>query len=318
MFAAFNLLLAFWVILQPAGPRVSPIVSNLAGFAGPLLALPLCFGGLRGRRTSGSSGTIAWRWTPVLLGMGILSYVLGRIVFTYYIWALDQLPPMPSYATIGFLGQYPFLLLGILLLLPGRTASGASRTRVALDGLMIMTAAVTFSWYLFLGPVVRQGTETLLAKVMATTYPLADIVLIASLLVLVLRRGQHALRPAMRLLTAGLILIVLTDVLYGYERIHEVYVTGTILDVGWPVGYMLVGLGGYLIRLAPDSSTDGADQATAVEGSACGTHCCRTHSCRPWPSSPSTRGGHPLKTILRMGCTPGAGCWSSWCCCARF
>jgi hypothetical protein len=37
------------------------------------------------------------------------------VAFTWYVWALNQPPPMPSYATIGFLGQYPFLLLGILL-----------------------------------------------------------------------------------------------------------------------------------------------------------------------------------------------------------
>jgi hypothetical protein len=47
---------------------------------------------------------------------------------------------------------------------------------------MIMTAAVTFSWYFFLGPVINRGDETALAKVFATSYPLADIVLIASLL----------------------------------------------------------------------------------------------------------------------------------------
>jgi hypothetical protein len=50
-----------------------------------------------------------------LLGVGILSYTLGRVVFTYYVWVLDRLPPMPSYATIGFLGQYPVLLVSILL-----------------------------------------------------------------------------------------------------------------------------------------------------------------------------------------------------------
>jgi hypothetical protein len=174
---AFNALLVAWAIFQPAGPLVSQAVMSTGGVVGPLLALPLCYWGYREAFRTGG-----WRWAPVLLGLGILSYTLGRIVFTYYVWVLDRLPPMPSFATIGFLGQYPFLLLGILLLLPARTASGASRARIALDGLMIMTAAVTFSWYFFLGPVINRGDETALAKVFATSYPLADIVLIASLL----------------------------------------------------------------------------------------------------------------------------------------
>lgn len=115
---AFNVLLAAWVLLQPAGPRVSPIISNVAGFVGPLLVLPLCFGALRQASRIGDRPEVitSQRWAPVLLGAGILSYAIGQVAFTWYVWALNQPPPMPSYATIGFLGQYPFLLLGILLL----------------------------------------------------------------------------------------------------------------------------------------------------------------------------------------------------------
>ena len=43
---AFNVLLVVSVIFQPAGPRVSSAVSNVAGFVGPLLVLPLYFGAL--------------------------------------------------------------------------------------------------------------------------------------------------------------------------------------------------------------------------------------------------------------------------------
>jgi len=137
--AVFNLLLVAWVLLQPAGPRVSPIVSNIGGFVGPLLVLPLCFGGLRWARGASRAGdrgteTTPRRWPATLLGIGILTYALGQVAFTWYVLALNRPPPMPSFATIGFLGQYPFLLLGILLL-PARATPVASRTRGALDGL---------------------------------------------------------------------------------------------------------------------------------------------------------------------------------------
>ena len=92
-----------------------------------------------------------------MLGMGILSYALGAMIFTYYVLALHRAPPFPSLADIGYLIEYPFFLLGILLL-PARSIPVASRARIALDGLMAMTAAVTFSWYFILGPVVQQGS----------------------------------------------------------------------------------------------------------------------------------------------------------------
>jgi serine phosphatase RsbU (regulator of sigma subunit) len=258
MILLFNGLLVAWALLEPGGDRVSAIVINVAGFVGPLLVLPLCFGGLlewkrrRGasRMDSQPAAMTGQRLAPVLLGMGILSYVLGQMVFTYYDLVLHQAPPFPSFADIGYLIEYPFLLLGILLL-PARPIPVASRTRVVLDGLMAMTVAVTFSWYFILGPVIQQGTETALAKVVATAYPLADIVLIACLVILALRPGEHALRPAAYLLALGLGLVVVLDSIYGYQTLNETYVTGTLFDVGWPVAYMLIGLGAFAVRLAP-------------------------------------------------------------------
>src|SRR5215218_4652784 len=259
MILLFNGLLVAWVLLKPGSDRMLAAVVNAAEFVGPLLVLPLCFGGLLRRRwwrgvsqtdVGPAAVTIGRRWAPVLLGLGILSWVLGQMVFTYYEWALRQPPPLPSLADVGYLSVYPFLLLGILLL-PAHPVPVASRTRIALDGLMIMTAAVTFSWYFVLGPVMQQGTETTLAKTVSSAYPLADIVLIACLVILASRPGERTLRPAIRLLALGLILIVVADSNFAYWSLHDAYATGTLPDVGWSLGYMLVALGAFAARRAP-------------------------------------------------------------------
>src|ERR687893_1272942 len=254
----FNGLLVAWVLLKPGSDRMLALVVNVAEFVGPLLALPLCFGGLlrwkwrRGDSQTdvGPAETRGQRWAPILLGLGIIGWVLGQMVFTYYEWVLRQPPPLPSLADAGYLSVYPFLLLGILLL-PARPVPVASRTRLALDGLMIMTAAVTFSWYFILGPVMQQGSQTMLAKAVATAYPLADIFLIACLIILASRPEEHTLLPAVRLLALGLTLIVVADSNFAYWSLHDAYATGTLPDVGWSLGYMLVALGAFAARLAP-------------------------------------------------------------------
>src|SRR5918996_1498619 len=259
----FNGLLLAWALVEPVGNRTSAIVVNVAGFVGPLLVLPLCFGGLlawvwrRGASPTGKPPAVmtGQRLAPILLGMGILCYVLGQMYFTFYDLVLQQIPPFPSIADVGYLMEYPFFLLGILLL-PARPIPVASRARIALDGLMVMTAALTFSWYFVLGPVIRQGGGTVLAKVVSAAYPLADIVLIACLIILALRPGEHALRVAAYLLALGLLFVVVLDSIYGYQTLNDLYVTGTILDVGWPLAYMLIGLGAFAVRLAPTPSDE--------------------------------------------------------------
>src|ERR687889_726043 len=276
----FNGLLVGVVLFKPLSDATLALVVNAAQFVGPLLVVPLCFGGLLrwmwGPGTSqaplGPAVTRGGRrWAPVLLGLGVLSWVLGQAIFTYYEWVLGQPPPLPSIADVGYLSVYPFLLLGILLL-PARPIPVASRTRIALDGLMIMTAAVTFSWYFILGPVMQQGSETILAKAVSSAYPLADIVLIACLIILASRPEEHNLLPAVSLLALGLTLIVVADSNFAYWSLHDAYATGTLPDVGWSLGYMLVALGAFAAQLAPseeaattpDESLDTASTASPL------------------------------------------------------
>jgi PAS domain S-box-containing protein len=259
----FNGLLVVLVLTKPISDVTLALVVNTAQFVGPLLAaLPLCFGGLLRRMWERVTSQAhlrpalrrGQRWAPVLLGLGIFSWVFGQAVFTYYEWALGRPPPLPSIADVGYLSVYPFLLLGILML-PAHPIPVASRTRIALDGLMIMTAAVTFSWYFILGPVMQQGSESTLSKVVSSAYPLADIVLIACLIILASRPEEHTLLPAVSLLALGLILIVIADSNFVYWSLHDAYATGTLPDVGWALGYMLVALGAFAARMAP---TEGA------------------------------------------------------------
>src|SRR5918995_7517999 len=76
----FNGLLVALVLVKPISDVTLALVVNAAQFIGPLLALPLCFGGLLrrvwGRGVSQTdvepAVTRGKRWAPVLLGLGLL------------------------------------------------------------------------------------------------------------------------------------------------------------------------------------------------------------------------------------------------------
>lgn len=242
----YNLLLLAWLVFKPAGAAAYIALDNVTQFVGPLLVVPFCFYGTPRDGTAGARTSQSL--VPSLLGLGALSYAVGQIIFTFYEQVLHyDTPPFPSWADAAYLWAYPFCLLGILLL-PGRRLPAMSRARVLLDGLIIMAAAVTFSWYFILGPTIAQGGGTWASVVVGLAYPLGDLVLIVCLVLLWARLDEPDLRPVVALLSCALSVIVVTDTIYDYQNLHGGYQTGGLLDVGWPLGYMLVALSGYAAR----------------------------------------------------------------------
>ena len=252
--ALFGLVFAAVLLTGWAGGLSVEAVSNIAQFAGPLLALGLCFGGSRAQADTGASGMARrQRWAARLLGLGTCSWVLGQICWTYYELVVHRAAPTPSWADAGFLGAYPLLLAGFLLL-PRHALLFASRLRVVVDSLLVVVVAAIFSWYFLVGPALFQGDAPLAAKLISAAYPFGDLLLFSALLMLVIRRTNMVAAPAPQLLAAALLIVIVVDSIYSYQIGRGTYSTGTILDLGWPVEFMLVALAAGIIRAATGRS----------------------------------------------------------------
>jgi two-component system cell cycle response regulator len=261
---AGNGLLLAWLLLKPGTPGFFQAVDNVAQALVEGIAVVLCVGpglqfGRRRRSSPSPSAQVAARagrsWVPILLGLGILSMCLGQSTYTFYEQVLHLQPaPFPSWSDAGYLGVYPFLFLGIVLL-PTSSLSRLTRSRVLLDSLMLMTAVVTFSWYFILGPTTLQGYDSVFAKLVGAAYPTSDLALVFCLLLLWSRTQTPGLRPAIWLLSLGLAVVVLTDSIYDYQTLQNAYVTGGLVDLGWPLGYTIIGLAGRAIREAQAKGT---------------------------------------------------------------
>src|SRR6266699_2885759 len=228
-------LFATYLFIKPGAPQMVSLVDNL--IKGLLARVGLCLAVLPW--VPGAAGTTpAQRWAPLLLCLGILSCIIGQGIWTYN-ENIAHLPVLfPSWADAGCLGSYLFMLLAILLL-PRPPLPVQARIGVLLDGLIIMVGLVTFSWYFMLGPEVLQGANTLAGRIIGMANPLAALLLIFCLLRLMARSHDREMHP---------VVLVVTDSVYNYLVMHNLYVTGGLLDVGWPLGYMLVGLSAYALQ----------------------------------------------------------------------
>lgn len=251
-------LLAAWLLFKPGTPETFRLVDNLAQTIGPALAL--FWRPWRGwQKRSGRPG--ARRFAPCFLWLAVLSFCVGQGLWTYSENMLHK-TPLPSCSDAAWLGALPCILLGILLL-PTRPIPASARLRITLDGLIVMTSLFTFSWYFLLGPNVLAGSASSVAKIVSVAYPLLDLTLAFCVLALAAHSREVALRQTVRLLIAGLVTILLSDVVCGYQSLHESYVTGTLLDVGWPLGYSLVALGGRIAHLKLTTANVNDEPATA-------------------------------------------------------
>ncbi len=257
LIALFNGALTAWIVVRPGPYSVVQGVDDIAQTLGPLLMWPLGIVLVRKlwRRPAPAAtvgaGASAAIWTAprraaLFLSLAVVTDTIAQAVYTYYQLVLRQQAPLPSWADPAYLCTYPLLLLGILSL-PTRPLPSAARVRVLMDGLLIMTALVTFSWYFVLGPTVLQGGETLLAKAVSTAYPLEDLVLMSSLLLLSSRASDPSLRTVVRILSVSLACTIIADSVYDYQSLGNAYATGELIDVGWPLGDMLIGLAVYAL-----------------------------------------------------------------------
>ena len=251
----FNALFLVWILSHPSSPFVFRSVANVFEMVGPLLAGAWCLAQLH-------LVSPERRWAIAALGLGVIGYGVGQTIWSYYEIVLRHDCPFPSWSDAGYLSAYPFLLFGVLMM-PRRRLPSALRGRVVLDGLMTMAGLLTFSWYFILGPTLQQGAETLLGKAVGMAYPLMDVVLLFCLLVLAAQDGAGRLRETW-LVALGMAAVVVADTVFAFKTLHGAFQTGGWSDLGWPLGYMLVGAGGCAVaggRAAPS----GAGERTLMD-----------------------------------------------------
>jgi PAS domain S-box-containing protein len=182
------------------------------------LAVSVLFASLRFGRPA---RPFAW----ALFGAGMLAVLLGDIVWLWLV-QVEQVQPNTSLADVFYLAEYPLLIAGVLLLV------GAHPDRASiLDTLIVTTAAFMVVLEFVVQPSLDGYTGSTLDLAVMLTYPIADVALLAVALRSLLVGDLHS--PWLRLLLAGVVAVVLADVLNLRLSLTDISLDPSPLDALW-------------------------------------------------------------------------------------
>jgi len=139
-----------------------------------------------------------------------------------------------SISKVSYLLFYPFAFIGLPRLL-------ATQRKISVielvDSSILGLGLSTLGSALFAKPVLPNFDGDVSETFFAIAYPLADLILVCVVIAAVLMQG-YSRRGV--LLSLGTIFFALTDLLYLWQNINGHYFMGSILDVGWIVGILLI------------------------------------------------------------------------------
>jgi diguanylate cyclase (GGDEF)-like protein/PAS domain S-box-containing protein len=238
-----------WMALRTDGDLASDALRRFGEAGAALIAAVACM--VAATRHSGRS-RFAW----VLLGTGALAWAAGEGVGAYFEFIGEQLryPPLTD---VGHLAAVPLAVAGIAVF-PGRHRP-ASRLAFLLDGAILAGALVLISWATVLGSVYHANTGVGASAVTGLAYPISDIVMAVTALLLVGRTAGAGRLPLLLVMT-GIFANLLADSASVYLTTATGQAPPAIMATGWVAGFLLMALGAVRATLLAGAATRADDR----------------------------------------------------------
>jgi PAS domain S-box-containing protein len=227
------LTLGFTVLLLPVFPAdFRESVTAVGLLVGAVAAMPIAL--WRVRRSHGKTRR-AW----ALLALAGVVAIAGNVWVT-----VTDADPVTSPSTIGDITIALALIISTmgLLTFPGTRRRGAELGVMFLDGLVAGGAFLLIASVLvyaeLLNSSAREGTW---AQVFALIFPVLDVVL-ATVAVLLVVRASGADRLMLTLVASAYLMYAASDIAFAVQTAQGNFHFGSVLDLGWIVGYLTIGL----------------------------------------------------------------------------
>ncbi len=250
------LVIVFGLLLAVGHPTT---VSVAASGVGLLLAgafgLVSCV--LRARRTRGRR-----RRTWILLCSAGVVAIAGNLWSS--VVGADPVSA-PSVVTEGALLLALLFSIVALLTFPTRRRRGVDLVLMTLDGLVVAAAVLVMSSVLVYEQLIASVTDDTLARVADLSLPVLDV-LLATVSVLLVLRASGSDRVPLTMIATGYVLYAIGDLSFAVRAAQETFEFGTVLDLLWITGYLIIGLAARYPSTVLDAPEDSRDPALTDGG----------------------------------------------------
>ena len=174
----------------------------------------------------------------LLIAAGLFAYLVGDVIWGVY-EVVDR-DPWPSVADAFYLAGYPLVAAGLVVGIRHRTPTGDARALI--DAGLVAVSAALLAWVYIIEPDRAGADLTPLETLVTVAYPLADVLVLAVAVRLVIGSSWEV--PALRLLLLGLLSFLVGDTLYALDVLTTVQENLRYVDTMLLLGVVLIGLAG--------------------------------------------------------------------------
>lgn len=239
-FISFSILLAInlawniWLYFLPTHTTIwNYLYNGMYGFLYLLAAIiPMYYAKIFGIKSSIGKMLL-------YIGLAMLSFEVGQIMWVYYNLILKVSIPFPSWADLAFMIYYPLLVIGIIYLL--KIYKQQITKEIVRDSTIIFIISFILIFGFFSRPDISANLP-FIQKFINVYYPMGDVLLLAMALI-ALRIAGGKIHPSLYLLSAGLFMQTAADVLFTYRNAKDIYWNGDISDLLYTICPFLIGVG---------------------------------------------------------------------------
>ena len=233
-FFVVYLLVSFLLKNQPVldGIFVFSMITILYSLVAVCLYLAVKASHIYGKRTQ-----LAW----TILTIAVLTSVAGNILWG--ILVLTNQNPSNLLANILYLIFFPIFLIGILVL-PSLYRTNRQKFKRYFDIIIILFSISLALWIFLIIPAFRHYNGDFTSLIIDLMYIFGGFLLVLAMLDLLFNRIYREMYVPFLIILVGVLILITTECVYMYQTIHGTYVSGSITDLGWLIGYFILGLAG--------------------------------------------------------------------------